>query len=94
MSELSKLYTANKTSGSVWVTMKRVERPISTGRKKLKVDGPVCLVHASDGSRKIACVVPSGEHVRFHMDLFTVIKANTENLLKPKRAKRKINKAS
>lgn len=83
--------------------MKRVERQISTGRKKLDVsarchisgdasrsrhgrssdrriillhlvphsqhDGPVCVVRASDGKRKIACVVPAGEHVRFHVSL-------------------------
>lgn len=59
-----------------------------------KTDGPVCLVRATDGKRKIQCVVTSGQHVNFHMEMFTVIKANTENLVKPKRIKKKSNKAS
>jgi hypothetical protein len=53
-----------------------------------KVDGPVCIARATDGKRKIACVIEAGDHVRFHMDMFTVIKANTEALKKPKRVKR------
>lgn len=73
--------------------MKRVERPIVTGRKKLEADGPFCLVRATDGKQKLSCVVSSGEHLRFHMDLFTVIKANTGNLVKAKRIKKKSTKA-
>jgi hypothetical protein len=53
-----------------------------------QVDGPVCIVRATDGKRKVACAVSAGDHVRFHMDIFTVIKASTEALKKPKRAKR------
>lgn len=92
--------------------------------------GPVCLVRAGDGKKKLQCVVPMGDHVsvrpqrgrkrkrtyadmitdtirigeilggnnlsqlRFHMDLFTVIKANTEALKKPKRTRTKKTKAA
>ncbi len=82
----------------MWITMKRVTRPIVTGRKKLEVrlrytvvlpcigslffveprsnmpltynagstqdNGPVCIVRAGDGKRKLQCVVPMGDHVR------------------------------
>lgn len=88
-------------------------------------NGPVCIVRAGDGKKKLQCVVPVGEHVsglcsrypcklvqaiadfcslvllslsctqlRFHMDLFTVIKANTEALKKPKRTRTKKSKAT
>lgn len=95
MVELSKLYTDNKLSGSVWITMKRVERQIVTGQGKFDHEGPACIVHATDGKTKLACVVPSNQHAAFHLDLFTVIKAHTENLQKPKRIhKKKTNKDS
>jgi signal recognition particle subunit SRP14 len=48
----------------------------------------VCLVRATDGRRKVTCAVSAGDHVRFQMDLFTVIKASTDALKKPKRQKR------
>lgn len=50
---------------------------------------PVCLSSAC--ACACACVAAQ---VRFHMDLFTVIKANTDKLVKPKRAKKKPNKAA
>eukprot|EP00173_Palmaria_palmata_P000592 Plantae.Rhodophyta-Palmaria_palmata.ctg12784.p2 GENE.Plantae.Rhodophyta-Palmaria_palmata.ctg12784~~Plantae.Rhodophyta-Palmaria_palmata.ctg12784.p2 ORF type:complete len:103 (-),score=15.41 Plantae.Rhodophyta-Palmaria_palmata.ctg12784:113-421(-) len=88
MSELSKLYTKKKTNGSVWVTAKRVTRPVNTGKRKLDLEGPVCIFRATDGKKKVACAVAAGDHVRFHMELFTVIKASTEALKKPKRSRR------
>ncbi|CAN8070922.1 unnamed protein product [Agarophyton chilense] len=94
MSELSKLYTQNKTKGSVWITMKRVERPINTGKHKLDLQPPSCLVRATDGKRKLACVVSSGDHLRFHMDLFTIIKANATDLQKPKRNRKNNNSSN
>lgn len=74
--------------------MKRVTRPINTGRQTQATPAPVCLVRATDGKRKIACSVSAHEHVRFHMDLFTIIKANTTNLQKPKRARKSGNTAT
>lgn len=94
ITELSKMYEKHKKAGAVWITMKRVTRPIVTGRGKLPDEGPVCVVRASDGKQKLACVVPMGEHLNFHMDLFTVVRANTEALKKPKRNRAKKSKAT
>lgn len=94
MSELSKLYEHHKKSGAVTITMKRTLRPVVTGNGKLEDTGPTCIVRASDGKKKLACVVPMGEHLAFHMDIFTVIKSNTEALKKPKRNRAKKSKAA
>lgn len=48
----------------------------------------MCIFRATDGKKKVACAVAAGDHVRFHMELFTVIKASTEALKKPKRSRR------
>lgn len=53
-----------------------------------QIEGPVCIVRATDGKKKLACAVAAGDHVRFQMDVFTVVKASMDALKKPKRTKR------
>jgi hypothetical protein len=52
------------------------------------------MVRATDGKRKISCAVAAGDHIRFQMEMFTVIKASLSELKKPKRTKRQKNTAA
>ncbi|GJQ13298.1 hypothetical protein GpartN1_g5089.t1 [Galdieria partita] len=50
---LSSLYEERKDDGTVWVTMKRV----GEGKKQPKDSG--CLIRATDGRKKISCLITS-----------------------------------
>ncbi|EME27415.1 hypothetical protein Gasu2_35130 [Galdieria sulphuraria] len=50
---LSSLYEENKDQGTVWVTMKRV----GEGKKQPKESA--CLIRATDGRKKISCLITS-----------------------------------
>eukprot|EP00183_Erythrolobus_madagascarensis_P006046 CAMPEP_0185845238 /NCGR_PEP_ID=MMETSP1354-20130828/1258_1 /TAXON_ID=708628 /ORGANISM="Erythrolobus madagascarensis, Strain CCMP3276" /LENGTH=97 /DNA_ID=CAMNT_0028545153 /DNA_START=331 /DNA_END=624 /DNA_ORIENTATION=- len=48
-----------------------------------------CLFRATDGKkRKISCLIAPGEHVRFQMELLTVVRASTDTLKRKQKAKK------
>lgn len=94
MSELAKLHDKRKLSGSVWISMKRVCRDVRTAKKQ-PIEGPVCLVRATDGKKKISCAVLAKDSIRFQLGLMDVVRAHTGGLkAKPKKTRAKAAKAT
>lgn len=94
MSELAKLHDKRKLSGSVWISMKRVCRDVRTAKKQ-PIEGPVCLVRATDGKKKISCAVLAKDSIRFQLGLMDVVRAHTGALkAKPKKTRAKAAKAT
>ena len=97
---LGKLYEANKDKHSVWVTLKRVEAPtLEKSRRKVErrmpsdsgdADAqPKCLVRATNGKRKISCLVESADVPRFQLELLTVLRAGADGLKRKPKASKK-----
>lgn len=102
LNELSRLFKRHEKAGSVWVTLKRSnmrptprKRPPSktkAGKSKqpaAKHQGPaehVCLVRATDGSRKFSTTVGPAEFAKFQASYTLILKANMDAL--KKRAKK------
>ncbi|KAA8494273.1 Signal recognition particle 14 kDa protein [Porphyridium purpureum] len=98
--QLGKLYEASRDTHSVWVTLKRVE---AAALEKSKPKGarapadelaaasgqPQCLVRATNGKRKISCVVDAPQIARFQLELMTVMRANADGLKKKPKASKK-----
>lgn len=84
----------SKLSGSVWISMKRVCRDVRTAKKQ-PIEGPVCLVRATDGKKKISCAVLAKDSIRFQLGLMDVVRAHTGALkAKPKKTRAKAAKAT
>mmetsp|Transcript_32391 Transcript_32391/g.39213 ORF Transcript_32391/g.39213 Transcript_32391/m.39213 type:complete len:118 (+) Transcript_32391:406-759(+) len=97
LSELHKLYERNKTSGTVYLTMKRTDMKRKFKSKKKEDEESenheyVCLVRATDGKRKISATLTPKDFVRFHQGYSTVLKANLDALKKREREKKKKTK--
>lgn len=106
MDELTKLFQANKTKGSVWITMKRheekppKEKTAAKGAAKPKPSTehaadpePKCLVRATNGKDvKISTVIRSKDVVRFQLAFATLTKTNMDGLKKRERKGRRGNR--
>ncbi|XP_005099827.1 signal recognition particle 14 kDa protein [Aplysia californica] len=85
LTELTKLFTKGKTSGSVTMTMKRYD-----GRTKPKPQGGLlpepseykCLVRATLGNRKISTVVNHKDVTKFQMAYGNLLKGSMDGLKK------------
>ncbi|XP_053142883.1 signal recognition particle 14 kDa protein [Hemicordylus capensis] len=99
LTELTRLFQKCRTTGSVYITLKKYDgrtRPIP---RKGHVEGfePVdnkCLLRATDGKKKISTVVSSKEVNKFQMAYSNLLRANMDGLKKKdKKSKTKKSKA-
>nr|3JAJ_S4 Chain S4, SRP14 [Oryctolagus cuniculus]3JAN_S4 Chain S4, SRP14 [Oryctolagus cuniculus] len=67
LTELTRLFQKCRTSGSVYITLK-------------KYDGNKCLLRATDGKKKISTVVSSKEVNKFQMAYSNLLRANMDGL--------------
>uniref|UniRef100_A0A2K5LKA7 Signal recognition particle 14 kDa protein n=1 Tax=Cercocebus atys TaxID=9531 RepID=A0A2K5LKA7_CERAT len=85
--ELTRLFQKCRTSGSVYVTLKKYDGRTKPIPKKGTVEGfePAdnkCLLRATDGKKKISTVVSSKEVSKFQMAHSNLLRANTDGLKK------------
>eukprot|EP00959_Pyramimonas_sp_CCMP1952_P193890 4054510-Pyramimonas_sp.AAC.1 len=83
--ELGKLYERNKSSGTVYITMKRTNmkpKPKKGATASGTSDDYLCLVRATDGKKKISATVGAKDHMRFQAAYATLMKAHMDSLKK------------
>lgn len=92
LTELTKMYTRNKETGTVWVTLKRsaLKRLPRRGSGVAVVDAEVILdpsnsdwvvlARASDGKKKISATVPLQKADRFNKSMTLIQKAHMDGL--------------
>ncbi|XP_002739221.1 signal recognition particle 14 kDa protein-like [Saccoglossus kowalevskii] len=100
LNELTKLFQKSRTTGSVYLTMKKYHGQVKPKPKASKSDGShdhqehKCLVRATNGKKKITTVISSKDVNKFQMAYATVLKANVDSLKKrDKSSKGKGNKS-
>ncbi|XP_077999553.1 signal recognition particle 14 kDa protein-like [Glandiceps talaboti] len=99
LTELTKLFQKTRTSGSVYVTMKKYHGQTKPKPKDKKTDPHEhlehkCLVRATNGKRKITTVISSKDVTKFQMAYVTVLKANMDNLKKKDKSSKSKGKKS
>ncbi|XP_011844941.1 PREDICTED: signal recognition particle 14 kDa protein-like [Mandrillus leucophaeus] len=85
--ELTRLFQKCRTSGSVYITLKKYDGRTKPIPKKGTVEGfePAdnkCLLRATDGKKKISTVVSSKEVSKFQMAHSNLLRANMDGLKK------------
>jgi len=72
------------------VTLKKLpaHKIASKDEANVGLNSSYCLVRATNGKQKISCVLSSGEHLRFHMDLMTLLRASADGLKKKAKTKK------
>uniref|UniRef100_A0A2K6B4M9 Signal recognition particle 14 kDa protein n=1 Tax=Macaca nemestrina TaxID=9545 RepID=A0A2K6B4M9_MACNE len=100
LTELTRLFQKCRTSGSVYITLKKYDGRTKPIPKKGTVEGfePAdnkCLLRATDGKKKISTVVSSKEVSKFQMAHSNLLRANMDGLKKGnKKNKTKKTKAA
>uniref|UniRef100_A0A2K6BSF1 Signal recognition particle 14 kDa protein n=1 Tax=Macaca nemestrina TaxID=9545 RepID=A0A2K6BSF1_MACNE len=100
LTELTRLFQKCRTSGSVYITLKKYDGRTKPIPKKGTVEGfePAdnkCLLRATDGKKKISTVVSSKEVNKFQMAYSNLLRANMDGLKKrDKKNKTKKTKAA
>ncbi|XP_003791754.1 signal recognition particle 14 kDa protein [Otolemur garnettii] len=100
LTELTRLFQKCRTSGSVYITLKKYDGRTKPLPKKGTVEGfePAdnkCLLRATDGKKKISTVVSSKEVNKFQMAYSNLLRANMDGLKKrDKKSKSKKSKAA
>mmetsp|Transcript_39801 Transcript_39801/g.55271 ORF Transcript_39801/g.55271 Transcript_39801/m.55271 type:complete len:116 (+) Transcript_39801:133-480(+) len=96
LNALGKLYEQNKTSGTVYLTLKRSNLKPKPKRKKDgiaaddDIEGEsVCLIRATDGKKKISAAIGAKDHMRFQAAYSTLLKAHMDSLKKREREKKR-----
>uniref|UniRef100_A0A2K6B4R3 Signal recognition particle 14 kDa protein n=1 Tax=Macaca nemestrina TaxID=9545 RepID=A0A2K6B4R3_MACNE len=87
LTELTRLFQKCRTSGSVYITLKKYDGRTKPIPKKGTVEGfePAdnkCLLRATDGKKKISTVVSSKEVSKFQMAHSNLLRANMDGLKK------------
>nr|XP_007990396.2 signal recognition particle 14 kDa protein-like [Chlorocebus sabaeus] len=100
LTELTRLFQKCRTSGSIYITLKKYDGRTKPIPKKGTVEGfePAdnkCLLRATDGKKKISTVVRSKEVNKFQMAYSNLLRANIDGLKKgDKKNKTKKTKAA
>lgn len=87
LTELTRLFQKCRSSGSVFITLKKYDGRTKPIPRKSSVEGlePAenkCLLRATDGKRKISTVVSSKEVNKFQMAYSNLLRANMDGLKK------------
>ncbi|XP_025907624.1 signal recognition particle 14 kDa protein [Nothoprocta perdicaria] len=100
LTELTRLFQKCRTSGSVFITLKKYDGRTKPVPRKGHADSfePAdnkCLLRATDGKKKISTVVSSKEVNKFQMAYSNLLRANMDGLKKKdKKSKNKKSKAT
>ncbi|KAK2532216.1 hypothetical protein Q9233_005232 [Columba guinea] len=100
LTELTRLFQKCRTSGSVFITLKKYDGRTKPAPRKGHVESfePAdnkCLLRATDGKKKISTVVSSKEVNKFQMAYSNLLRANMDGLKKKdKKSKNKKSKAT
>ncbi|TPX31454.1 hypothetical protein SmJEL517_g05179 [Synchytrium microbalum] len=95
LTRLGKLFEANKTTGTVWLTFKR----LTYAKKKETINPPAdvledpeiefpCIIRATNGKIKISTLVMAGDLDKFHDALTNLCKVHMDALKKKERVKK------
>nr|CAB3266569.1 signal recognition particle 14 kDa protein-like [Phallusia mammillata] len=92
LTELTTLYQKCRTSGTVYVTMKKYDgrtkpkpRPNTKSKQRSQPQAPIeglCLIRATNGKKKLSTVVNAKDINRFQMAYTSVLRANLDGLKK------------
>ncbi|XP_057636117.1 signal recognition particle 14 kDa protein [Chionomys nivalis] len=87
LTELTRLFQKCRSSGSVYITLKKYDGRTKPTPRKSSVEAlePAenkCLLRATDGKRKISTVVSSKEVNKFQMAYSNLLRANMDGLKK------------
>ncbi|KAM3671130.1 signal recognition particle 14 kDa protein [Ammospiza nelsoni] len=100
LTELTRLFQKCRTSGSVFITLKKYDGRTKPVPRKghVETSEPAdnkCLLRATDGKKKISTVVSSKEVNKFQMAYSNLLRANMDGLKKKdKKSKAKKSKAT
>uniref|UniRef100_A0A5F8GCE2 Signal recognition particle 14 kDa protein n=1 Tax=Monodelphis domestica TaxID=13616 RepID=A0A5F8GCE2_MONDO len=100
LTELTRLFQKCRSSGSVFITLKKYDGRTKPIPRKGSVEGfepsdNKCLLRATDGKKKISTVVSSKEVNKFQMAYSNLLRANMDGLKKrDKKSKNKKSKAT
>ncbi|XP_041132793.1 signal recognition particle 14 kDa protein-like [Polyodon spathula] len=100
LTELTRLFQRCRTTGSVYITLKKYDGRIKPVPRKENAEtfDPVdnkCLLRATDGKKKISTVVSSKEVIKFQMAYSNLLRAHMDGLKKKdKKSKTKKSKAT
>ncbi|XP_041070381.1 signal recognition particle 14 kDa protein isoform X2 [Cetorhinus maximus] len=100
LTELTRLFQKCRTSGSIYLTMKKYDGRTKPVPRKGNPDtfDPAdnkCLLRATDGKKKISTVISSKEVNRFQMAYSNLLRAHMDGLKKKdKKSKSKKTKAT
>ncbi|XP_072425348.1 signal recognition particle 14 kDa protein isoform X2 [Chiloscyllium punctatum] len=100
LTELTRLFQKCRTTGSIYLTMKKYDGRTKPVPRKGNPDtfepaDNKCLLRATDGKKKISTVISSKEVNRFQMAYSNLLRAHMDGLKKKdKRSKSKKTKAT
>ncbi|XP_037994024.1 signal recognition particle 14 kDa protein [Motacilla alba alba] len=100
LTELTRLFQKCRTSGSVFITLKKYDGrtkpvPRKGHAESFEPADNKCLLRATDGKKKISTVVSSKEVNKFQMAYSNLLRANMDGLKKKdKKSKAKKSKAT
>ncbi|XP_060684314.1 signal recognition particle 14 kDa protein [Hemiscyllium ocellatum] len=100
LTELTRLFQKCRTTGSIYLTMKKYDGRTKPVPRKGHPDtfepaDNKCLLRATDGKKKISTVISSKEVNRFQMAYSNLLRAHMDGLKKKdKRSKSKKTKAT
>ncbi|XP_010289643.1 PREDICTED: signal recognition particle 14 kDa protein [Phaethon lepturus] len=100
LTELTRLFQKCRTSGSVFITLKKYDGrtkpvPRKGHAESFEPADNKCLLRATDGKKKISTVVSSKEVNKFQMAYSNLLRANMDGLKKKdKKSKNKKSKAT
>ncbi|XP_009862302.2 signal recognition particle 14 kDa protein-like [Ciona intestinalis] len=106
LTELTILYQKCRTSGTVYVTMKKYDgrtkpkpKPnnLRSKQKPQQVQAPIeglCLIRATNGKKKLSTVVNAKDINKFQMAYTSVLRANLDGLKKHGKKKSKLASSS
>ncbi|XP_043929770.1 signal recognition particle 14 kDa protein isoform X2 [Protopterus annectens] len=99
LTELTRLFQKCRTTGSVYITLKKYDGRTRPLPRKGHMDhfepADKCLIRATDGKKKLSTVVSSKEVNKFQMAYSNLLRAHVDGLKKKdKKSKSKKNKAT
>ncbi|XP_039597578.1 signal recognition particle 14 kDa protein [Polypterus senegalus] len=100
LTELTRLFQKCRTSGSVYITLKKYDGRTKPVPRKghpetFEPADNKCLLRATDGKKKITTVVSSKEVIKFQMAYSNLLRAHMDGLKKKdKKSKSKKSKAT
>lgn len=96
LTQLTLLFSKNRSSGTVFITMKQYHGETKPKPRKLKSSDPNphatgeprCLFRATNGKKKLSTVVMHKDVNKFQLAYSSLLKSNIDSLKKTKKTKK------